>query len=279
MIDLEDFSEDIIGKAMRGRGISVADLSVNSGVDQKYIKNLLNGDFEEAGARAISPHLKLCADALVASGNSLWRPQAVDLDGLEIFNTPWRDMRVNAFLIWDPASGEAAAFDTGADAVGMIDLVKKKELKVGAVYLTHTHGDHIADLERVLSAYANPPVYVSGNEPLRGATCIPEGHCGRIGALSLQTRLTRGHSKGGHTYVVTGLARPVAIVGDALFAGSMGGGMVSYTEALETNRQQIFTLEDNTVVCPGHGPMSSVGEEKQHNPFYPEFKTTEHTPS
>ncbi|MFP6874485.1 MAG: MBL fold metallo-hydrolase [Verrucomicrobiales bacterium] len=279
MIDLEDFSEDIIGKAMRGRGISVTDLSASSGVEQERIRGLLNGDFEEDAARTISPHLELSADALVTSGNSLWRPEAVDLDGLEIFNTPWHDMRVNAFLLWDPASGNASAFDTGADAGEMIDFVEKKELKVGAVYLTHTHGDHIADLDRVLSAFANPPVYVSGHEPLSGAISIPEDHCGRIGALSLETRLTRGHSRGGHTYVVTGLARPVAIVGDALFAGSMGGGMVSYTDALETNRQQIFTLADHTVVCPGHGPMSSVGEEKQHNPFYPEFKTTEHTTS
>ena len=273
MIDLEDFSEDIIGKAMRGRGISLADLSLNAGAEKQRIKALLDGNFAEDCARAISPHLELNADALVASGKSMWRPQAVDLDGLEIFNTPWHDMRVNAFLLWDPASGDASVFDTGADAGGIIDFVKKKELKVGAVYLTHTHGDHIADLERVLSAFANPPVYVSEHEPLRGAISITEGHCGRIGALSLETRLTRGHSRGGHTYVVTGLARPVAIVGDALFAGSMGGGMVSYSDALETNRQQIFTLADNTVVCPGHGPMSSVDEEKQHNPFYPEFKT------
>ena len=130
MIDLEDFSEDIIGKAMRGLGVSVADLSVRSGVAQERIRGLLNGDFEEDAAHAISPHLELSADALVTSGKSMWRPQSVDLEGLEIFNTPWRDMRVNAFLIWDPASGEAAAFDTGADAVGMIDLVKKKELTI-----------------------------------------------------------------------------------------------------------------------------------------------------
>ena len=44
-------------------------------------------------------------------------------------------------------------------------------------------------------------------------------------------------------------------------------------EALETNRRQLFTLPDNTVVCPGHGPMTSIGEEKAHNPFYPEFKS------
>ena len=90
--------------------------------------------------------------------------------------------------------------------------------------------------------------------------------------MALGRRRGKGET-GGLTYVITGLARPVAIVGDALFAGSMGGGVVSYADALETNRREIFTLPDDTVICPGHGPMTSVAEEKHHNPFYPEFKT------
>ena len=65
---------------------------------------------------------------------------------------------------------------------------------------------------------------------------------------------------------------PVAIVGDALFAGSMGGGMVSYEDALQNNREKILTLSDDTVLCPGHGPLSTVSQEKSHNPFFPEFK-------
>ena len=70
------------------------------------------------------------------------------------------------------------------------------------------------------------------------------------------------------TYVVTGLAQPIAIVGDSLFAGSMGGGNVSYDDALRNNLEKILTLPDETIICPGHGPMTTVGEEKQHNPFF-----------
>jgi len=58
------------------------------------------------------------------------------------------------------------------------------------------------------------------------------------------------------------------VVGDALFAGSMGGGNISYTDALATNRAEILTLPEETVICPGHGPMTTVGEEKRHNPFF-----------
>jgi hydroxyacylglutathione hydrolase len=86
--------------------------------------------------------------------------------------------------------------------------------------------------------------------------------------LEIDTRLTWGHSRGGMTYVVTGLSRPIAIAGDSLFAGSMGGGSVSYGDALQNNLAKILTLPDETIICPGHGPMTTVGEEKAHNPFF-----------
>jgi len=86
--------------------------------------------------------------------------------------------------------------------------------------------------------------------------------------LEIETRLTWGHSPSGMTYVVTGLARPIAVVGDSLFAGSMGGGNVSYKDALRNNLEKILTLPDETIICPGHGPMTTVREEKRHNPFF-----------
>ena len=73
------------------------------------------------------------------------------------------------------------------------------------------------------------------------------------------------------TYIIEGLAKPVAVVGDALFAGSMGGGMVSYADALRTNREKIMTLPDDTILCPGHGPLTTIRSEKLRNPFFPEF--------
>jgi glyoxylase-like metal-dependent hydrolase (beta-lactamase superfamily II) len=57
-------------------------------------------------------------------------------------------------------------------------------------------------------------------------------------------------------------------VGDSIFAGSMGGGGISYPDALKNNIEQILTLPANTVICPGHGPLTSVGEEQKNNPFF-----------
>jgi glyoxylase-like metal-dependent hydrolase (beta-lactamase superfamily II) len=115
------------------------------------------------------------------------------------------------------------------------------------------------------------PAYVSAAEALEGAEPIEAGRVFEVGKLRIEARKTTGHSRGGLSYYVTGLASPLVVVGDALFAGSMGGGMVSWADALANNRREIFTLPDETIICPGHGPLTTVGLEKAHNPCYPEF--------
>lgn len=110
------------------------------------------------------------------------------------------------------------------------------------------------------------------SEPHRGASLIDEGDQFQAGGLNIEARLTHGHSPGGTTFVVTGLARTVAVVGDSLFANSMGGAPSFYLQALDNNRSKILTLPDNTIICLGHGPMTTVAEERAHNPFHPEFK-------
>jgi hydroxyacylglutathione hydrolase len=110
----------------------------------------------------------------------------------------------------------------------------------------------------------------NAREPFAGTTTFEIGSTKwNVGALSIEPRLTRGHSEGGTTYVINGLSRPVAVVGDAIFAGSIGGPKLSYADALEGIRSQILSLPDNTVICPGHGPLTTVGEEKANNPFFP----------
>jgi hydroxyacylglutathione hydrolase len=111
-------------------------------------------------------------------------------------------------------------------------------------------------------------VFAPARESVPGAEPIEEGKRFRVGKIDIEARLTWGHSPGGMTYVVTGLARPIAIVGDSLFAGSMGGGNVSYDDAVQNNLKKILTMPVETIVCPGHGPITSVGEEKKHNPFF-----------
>jgi len=271
-IPLEDFFEDIIGKAMRGRHISEAELSERAGVDRDILGRLCRGEFcDEEALTRIAPVLGLDPAALTLSASKAWAPRPVSLDGLAQFNTPYRDMMVNAFLLWDPATRDAAAFDTGTDVAPLLAEIEKRGLRLTSIFITHTHNDHIADLDRLKAAAPAARVHANRAEPWPGAEAFVEGARFAIGGLGVEARTTSGHSVGGTTYVVTGLVHPVAVVGDALFAGSMGGGMVSFDDALRNNREKILTLPDDTVLCPGHGPLTTVAEEKRHNPFFPEL--------
>lgn len=276
-IRFEDNFEDVLGKAAAGLGIGNLDLSRRSGVESEQLRSLLNGQFEEKAARAASEVLGLHAGSVVELAEESWRPEPVEVDGLRGYNTPhpvpgYEEMTVNSYLAYDPDSREAVVFDSGAKADEMLADIGELGLEVRLVLLTHAHEDHIKDLAALVKGTGNPPVWVHSKESISAARTFEAGRSFEAGNLHITTRLTNGHSPGGVTYVIDGLQRPVAIVGDSLFACSMGGARGAYGLALENNRKHIFTLRDETVVCPGHGPMTSVGEEKAHNPFFPEFK-------
>ena len=276
MIPLEDFACDVIGKTQRGLGLSDAALIEKAGVSAEELSEAKSEDGKpgESVLLKLASALDLHGPSLVTMASKGWLPAAVSMDGLAQVNTTWHDMTVNAYLVWDVESKEAVAFDTGADAGPLLELIQANGLTLRAIFITHTHGDHIADLDRLVAEGGKPEVFSHENEPVAGTTTfdLANDPSWAFGVLKIEPRLTWGHAKAGITYVVTGLAQSLAVVGDALFASSMGGGMVSFADALATNRKEIFSLPDETVVCPGHGPLTTVGEEKAHNPFYPEFK-------
>src|SRR5207302_10140405 len=159
----------------------------------------------------VAPVLGLGARVLRDLAQNEYHPAASEIDGLAVFNTPFQDIRVNAYLVWDPKSHEAVAFDSGADSRPMLNRLAKAKLTVKLILLTHAHADHIADLARLVKA-TGAPVFISGRESAPGATAIGEGAGFEIGKLKIKALLTWGHSRGGMTYFVTGLAHPLAIV-------------------------------------------------------------------
>ncbi len=268
-IPLEDTFADILGKARRGLGITLEQAAAKAGLSSEFANELLGGDFDETGARALAGVLGLHPERLAAIGRADYHPEEIPvLPGLSQFNTPFDDMTVNSYLVWDPATNLAVAFDTGSDCSGMLEAIEQHGLSVTDILLTHSHGDHILEIDRLMEK-TTATAWICEREPLEGATSFAPGKTFTAGALTIETRSTWGHSPGGITYVVRGLPRTVAIVGDAIFAGSMGGGNVSYEDALKTNRDNILSLPDETILCPGHGPLTTVGEQKRVNPFFP----------
>lgn len=270
-IPLEDQFQDVIGKARRGLKLSESLLVQKAQIEFDQLEALQAGQFDVEAASKIAEVLELDPPSLIALGRESWYPEAPELPAtFAAFNTPFEDMTVNAYLVWDRESRSAAAFDTGGDCTGMLEAIRQNGLKVESIFLTHTHYDHVADLEDLVSE-TGANVFVSSREKLPNATAIDDGAEFSLGALKISARQTSGHSPGGMTYFVEGLdgGATLAIVGDAMFAGSMGGvPPESYAEALRVNRDKILSLPGGTIVCPGHGPLTTVELEREHNPFY-----------
>ncbi|MDD2762408.1 MAG: MBL fold metallo-hydrolase [Opitutaceae bacterium] len=267
-IPLEDNFNDVIAKAQRGLRLDDAELARRAGISPSRLQMLQSGTFDEATARAVAPVLRLGAGPLVALGCKAWYPERImPPRGFAMFNTPYEDMTVNSYLVWDPRTRLAAAFDTGATCEPMLGAIETEKLAVRYLFLTHTHEDHVADTARLV-ATTGAEIFSSEREPFPGGKIFRENQTFHLDSIAIKTLLTCGHSPGQTTYFVTGLAWPLAICGDSMFASSMGGGLVSYEEQYRNNVEKIFTLPRDTVIAPGHGPLTTLAQEKKHNPFF-----------
>lgn len=269
-INLEDNYTDVIAKAQRGLKISDADLAGRAEVLPADLAAVKAGKVNTAVIRRVARHLRLDPGALEDLAHDRWYPHSPDFQrGFAQFHTNYDGMGVNSYLVWDPRTKEAAAFDTGADAGAVVDLAAAEGMKVLYIFLTHTHEDHIADLNRLAEA-TGAEVWASAREPSDrpGAKTFQENAHFHLGRLAIKTLSTWGHSPGQTTFFVTGLSFPLAIVGDSLFAGSMGGSAEHYLDQYQNDVDKILTLPRDTVLAPGHGPLTTVGQEKEHNPFF-----------
>ena len=275
-IPLEDDFNDVINKAQRGLKLADEVLAARAGVSLEELETVKRGHALLPALRRLAPVLRLAPGPLVALAQRAWYPeQTVFSHGFAMFNTYFPhegiglDMRVNSYLVWDVRTRAAAAFDTGASCFHMLDLIEAEKLIMMYVFLTHTHEDHVADLDRLVTS-TGADVWASEREPapFHGAQSFKENSHLQLGDLDIKTLLTSGHSPGQTTFFITGLSWPLAIVGDSLFAGSMGGSADHFEEQHQNNLKKIFTLPRDTVIAPGHGPLTTLAQEKKHNPFF-----------
>lgn len=187
-----------------------------------------------------------------------------------------------------PASTPCWIVDAGFDPDDLIAYVRDKNMEPQAVLMTHAHVDHIAGLNAVREVWPEVPVLIHGAEKeflmdtmlnLSAMTPYPtvapeatelleHGQKLQLADFECEVRHTPGHSPGGVAFCFHD--KNIAIVGDTLFAGSVGRTdfPTSNQEAMFNSiRGQLLTLPDDTQVLPGHGPTTTVGQERESNPF------------
>jgi hydroxyacylglutathione hydrolase len=272
---LEDHLGDIISKARAMSQVSESAAASAAGVSERELSSL-----EETGSAG---NLKINFTALgkavglnpqkletIAKG---WLPVKKDLSiwrELRTFNTAGDGLTVNCFLVWDEVQLDAALFDTGLDATPILSCIAENQLTLRHIFITHSHWDHVETLPKIREAWPKAKVHSgSKNAPVDQRNKSSE--IVHLGGLRVTHRETPGHADDGVSYLVGNWqedAPHVAIVGDTIFAGSMGRGNPDWNLARQKVREQILTLPPDTLLCPGHGPLTTVAEEREHNPFF-----------
>lgn len=274
LMNLEDHLGDIIRKSRQMTNVSEEAAAKAAGLTVEELLALEDSGkiAKRPNFKTLAPLIDLHADKLERVANG-WLPKPPDL-------TVWRELRwittegsgmaVHCYLVWDEATREAALFDTGFDPEKVFSLAGENQLQLRHLFITHTHADHIAGMSAVQAKFPKIRLHTS-------AKSAPPQHRNRandfiqLGSLRITNRDTPGHAEDGVTYVIGTWpedAPHVAVVGDAIFAGSMGGAKQSGSLAKQKVRDQILTLPPDTLICPGHGPLTTVGQEKANNPFF-----------
>ncbi len=192
----------------------------------------------------------------------------------------------NCYLLADPQGGEAVLIDPGEEVTLFLRRLRTEGFELQAVWLTHAHLDHILGVREVVEATGVPVFLHPADRPLYDGIGsqgqwlgyrdvepppppdyeLSAGETIGVGGLSFEVRHVPGHSPGSVAFV----GHDVALVGDALFAGSIGrtdlpggdGGTL-----LRSIHDQLLTLPDTTAVYAGHGPDTTIGRERATNPF------------
>lgn len=206
---------------------------------------------------------------------------------LKYYQLPLGALGTNCYILED-GKGECVIFDPGGEGAKLIQFLKNKSLKPIAILLTHAHFDHIGAVDEVRDAY-QIPVYLHkkeekwlGSAALNGSSSFMMGSITQkpadviiekedtlqIGNFTFEMFETPGHSPGSVSYYVRDAG--YIFSGDVLFQGSVGrtdlaGG--SMDVLMKSIHEKLLTLDDQTIVFPGHGGLTTIQDEKDYNPF------------
>ena len=274
-IPLEDELGDVLEKAMRGAGLKLEALADGAGVPAAQIRDAV--DYRpELGCdelRRIATVLGLNEVGLCALGAGRYpRPKIGEL--------PFRlwPLRMthgigvaNAYLVAEPGAARGLLFDTGAGQAALAAVWPPEIRALDAVFLTHVEGEHVGGLREVLARFGAPAAFVPREARAPGGRPAGEGEVLAFGALQVAVFSTPGHTEAHNCYLVRTTAgrggRALLISGDLVFAGSAGGGYFSPRQLQAQLRRLLGAVPADTVIAPGHGPLTTVENELSFNPF------------
>ena len=272
-IKLEDELGDVLEKARDGKNWSQADLARAAQVSPDVITQIENYETVPDDnaiinlARVLDLHPPSLID--LARGNWVPLPPIPDPEKFEVvcLNLLVGSYPVKCYLLICRETRSSAVIDTGGNPDAVIKKAIELGLKPEKILLTHAHFDHAGGLEKLDKAFACP-VWIDKKEPKpsgsRNYKYIADGEILKLGKINIEILFTPGHTPGGVSYKVG----DTVFSGDSIFAGSMGRANSSWPRLFDSITQKLLTLPDKTRLFPGHGPATTVREEKMHNPFF-----------
>ena len=271
---LEDEFGDIIGKARRGQNLSASEIATAAGITEAELARMEKYTLKptETQVFRLAEVLNLDGTKLLDIATEQWEPvppQQTDSANLEVItiSAPVGGWPVNAYLLICKATDDAAIIDTAAHPDLILEQLDARPVNPTTILLTHAHSDHTDGLSQ-LQTETGCETYIHQNEPKPRSNKklreVAHGDVLSVGELMVSVVNTPGHTPGGCSF----LTQNVGFVGDAIFAGSVGGPNISYQDEIESVRDNLLSLPDSVRLFPGHGPSTTVGEEKRHNPFF-----------
>ena len=269
---LEDELGDILQKARDGKMWSQDDLVKATDISGEDIQRIESYQLtpENSVIEKLAKTLDLDGPALIEIAQERWIPQPPDSDpdfDLVCLNVFMGEYPVNCYLLRCKETHETAVVDTGANPKKIISKAKEMSVCPSMILLTHAHPDHAGGLGELSNAF-DCPTYIDHKEPKpRGSSnfkIVKEGDELTLGKLRIRCIETPGHTNGGVSYLIN----QTLLSGDVIFAGSMGRANSSWSDLFNSITEKVLRLPDNISIYPGHGPATTVGQEKNHNPFF-----------
>lgn len=272
---LEDELGDIIDKAMCHANLNEHVLAELSGVAVEKIHEAIDYryDLTAEDIQRLAKALNLNGTGLLAIAQE--RYPLPEIAGLPFCLYPLRFPHgigvANAYIVADCCADTGLLFDTGTDYFQLRRLWPRNIKKPTAIFISHSETEHIGGLHELIANEGNIPIFCPEGKRIAGAVALGEGAKLSFGRLEVQALKTPGHCESHNCYVVTApsapTAAPLLVTGDTLFAGSIGTAFFCRQKLAINLRRMLDELPENTVVAPGHGPLTTIKNERCHNPF------------